>query len=234
MPSLRQHFESCPHVDIVSNVLGAQVRRLPNYVSAEDIDAVVWAAYDRFMRDEAPNLRPDEVRSHLYVCVHRELIDELRRMDWVPHQDRCLVRKIKTAERKLVTELGEDPPLSAVARSIGVGELKARRALETVAAASRAAGLGALDAMGSIGVGDPAGDQEHLNDFDIPETLLDAVDSLRPLERHVIKRTFMEGAELPEIASEIGRTSCRVAQIRDKALAKLRRNAAVMEMAPTG
>jgi RNA polymerase sigma factor (sigma-70 family) len=88
--------------------------------------------------------------------------------------------------------------------------------------------------MGSIGVGDPAGDQEHLNDFDIPETLLDAVDSLRPLERHVIKRTFMEGAELPEIASEIGRTSCRVAQIRDKALAKLRRNAAVMEMAPTG
>ncbi|MGF1747920.1 MULTISPECIES: sigma-70 family RNA polymerase sigma factor [Vibrio] len=62
----------------------------------------------------------DDFRRAVAVRIRGEIIDELRRRDYMERDKRQLVNKIKKAERELLQLLGREPAVNEICRHLGI------------------------------------------------------------------------------------------------------------------
>ena len=161
--------------------------------------------------------------------IRGAILDQIRKMDWIPRTTRQRQRKIESAERDLVERLGRPPYDSEMAEELGLtpDEFASWRGQAEMA------GLISLDDYLDQGAEvrqDPTG--FGMSEYDSPEDVLDreelktelakAISELTDKEQQVIAMYYYEELTLKEISLVLSVSESRISQLHTKALGKLR------------
>lgn len=206
--------------------------RLPDHISREDlISSGVMGlidAIDKFDPDRAI-----QFKTYAEFRIKGAMLDELRRMDWVPRSIRKKATQLERLWQKLEVELGHPPSDEEAAAALGIpvadylkmlGEVRAINVLDLDAFTAQDKGgtrqerdiyelladENSLDALTAMSQGETRA------------VLAEAIDSLPEKERLVITLYFHEELTLKEIGQVMGYTESRISQMRTKSLLRLR------------
>jgi len=161
-----------------------------------------------------------------YTRIRGAILDELRRMDFLPRGRREKVRELDAAVRRLEHENGAPPSPEEIATALEVSVdevdeilMSARSAAETSLDEGDESPLGAL--LDDPRCTSPVGSAEW---EETREQLAGCIGELSEQEQTVITLYYSEELLLKEISEILGVTESRVSQIHSRALYRLNRS----------
>ena len=159
--------------------------------------------------------------------IRGAIIDQIRKMDWIPRTIRQKQKKIETAMQELERELGRTPNSEELAEDLEVTVEE----VEQMISQANLSSLISLDEyleQGSDVYTEPSGRPR----FDQPEQVVDrqetkrilaeAIDKLTEKEQKVIALYYFEELTLKEISNVLEVSESRVSQLHTKALKKMK------------
>lgn len=207
---------------IVRRIATRVARRLPAQICVDDLTSAgtvgLLDALARF--DDADG----NFVAYAHLRVHGAIMDELRQLDWVPRSTRAKAGRLAAAVDRLEGDLGRTPTDDELAEALdlSLSDLHTLRDDATVGVLTCS---GCLSEEGDFFDAVPAETPD-------PEALvmrqsqrdwiLRALTHLDAREQIVLRRSYLEGARLKQIGTELGLTESRVSQLRSKALRRLR------------
>lgn len=221
---------------LVKYVAGRVSAGLPHTIEQADLVSYgIFGLIDAI--EKFDNERAVKFETYAITRVKGAIIDELRRIDWVPRSVRAKARAIEKAYAKLEAEHRRAPTDAEVARELGLSEEELQAQFSQISFI----GIVALDevlAGGERGepttLGDTLADRRDgpMQAFEVEEMkeiLAGAINLLGERERVVLTLYYYEGLTLAEIGQVIGVTESRVCQIHTKAVLQLRSRMLVAE-----
>ncbi len=214
------------HLDLVQHVVNEVSIRYPRHVEREEL----WNAGACGLVEAARRYRAETgipFARYAHTRIRGAIIDSTRSRDWAGRTLRRKAREMRFMEERFEEERGRRPQDDELAArlSISTRELHARRA---AAAASsllhldhaypdRDALADALPESGIECLPDEALDQQELLG-----TLRTALEHLPEIHRDVLKRYYLAGELLQDIARSINVTEARASQICSEAINAIR------------
>jgi RNA polymerase sigma factor for flagellar operon FliA len=223
------------YIHLVKYVAGRISVNLPPNVELNDLinDGVVGLidAIEKY-DDE----RGVKFETYAITRIHGAIIDALRALDWVPRAIRQKARELERTQHQLEAELGEQPSDDEVAARMGISKRELEGLQQKVRGTSvlsleehlpneRGNDIPLLDTLRGDD-GDLGSDVEQR---EIREALVAAVESLSKQERIVIKLYYFEGQTLKEIKQVLEVSESRVSQIHAQAVIHLRQKLRVLK-----
>lgn len=158
--------------------------------------------------------------------IYGQVMDELRKLDWVPRSVRNALRDAKRAQESLEEELHRPPTAEELAERLSVSV----DVLKSTLAEGQWSGMLTLDgAPMADGAGTPIDYVDRSIDVDgelqidgIKSTIASAVVNMAEREAVVLALYYIEGLNLSEIGRLLGVTESRVCQMHNKAIADIR------------
>ena len=222
----RQQF-ILDHCSLVNAVASRLLRRLPSSVNGDDLVSVgmigLIEAYDRF-----DSTKGVPFRAYAELRIRGAMIDELRRLDWVPRSVRKRSERLEHVRSNLQQRLKRPPEMSELAEGMEM----------TVTELTNYISNARISRLISFDV--PCGDQDGSRLYDLVQS--DCLGSDQILESNEIKRLvhsqiteldersrlsielyYFESATLKEIGDRLGVTESRACQIRTAAISQVRR-----------
>src|SRR5262249_49101675 len=156
--------------------------------------------------------------------IRGAMLDELRRMDWVPRTIHEKARRIQDVMTELEQKLGRTPSEEQMARALKISVTEYNELLDEV----RPAAYVCLDATctsdgtesGSLYevVADPTenGPVEEVSRRELKRVILDRLKQLPDIQRKVLALYYGEDLHLREIAEVFGLTESRICQIHSQ------------------
>ncbi|MDR1572010.1 MAG: sigma-70 family RNA polymerase sigma factor, partial [Clostridiales Family XIII bacterium] len=156
------------------------------------------------------------------------VIDFMRKQDWIPRNQRNLVKELNAAYEELYAAYGREPTREELASRMGIGaeqldSIMQKRHNALVLSYEEAINEKMMTAFPLL---------TEQKDEDMPEAeflrqelrakLVEAIGGLGERERLVVSLYYYESMKLREIASIMGITESRVSQIHSAAILKLR------------
>lgn len=164
-----------------------------------------------------------------YPRIRGAILDELRRMDFLPRGRRERVRAVDAVIERLEQQHGSKPTPEAIASELGWSVAEVDEVFVTASTAAQTS----LDGVDDGGVGsdlaamltdprseDPVGSAEF---EELKDVMIDAITELPDQEKTVITLYYAEELLLREIADILGVTESRVSQIHSRAIYRLNR-----------
>jgi RNA polymerase sigma factor FliA len=158
--------------------------------------------------------------------IRGEIIDFMRRNDWVPRSVRRKILDVETATGNLINELGRQPTDDELSGrlSIGSGELQ-----QTLSEMERYSLISFEEILY-----DTAKVDSELTDYDTPEghlqegelidMLAKALDELPERDRLILTLYYYEELTLKEISGIIGVSESRVSQIHSRSIERVKKS----------
>jgi RNA polymerase sigma factor FliA len=185
-------------------------------------------AVDRFM--PAQNVK---FETYAVPRIRGAILDEMRKLDWVPRSVRENSRRVGKAVHDVSQEHGREPLEEEIAsklelsleeyhKLIGGGNAVPSRDTEYMVESESAE---ALDAAPSDG----PSPFDRISDQETRAILLDAVEHLSERDRTVVALYYYEGLKFTEIAKVLSISEGRVSQIHSEVLRSLRNKLVAME-----
>jgi RNA polymerase sigma factor for flagellar operon FliA len=203
--------------------------RLPPHIEVDDLINVGIAglleAIDRF--DESKGVK---IETFLSFRIKGAMLDELRRLDWLPRSVRQKAKKLERDFAECEAQLGRAPNDEDLADHLGMGIEEYHKYIH------EASGLAVLN-LEDMGFGR---DDDERNILDIiadprskdpmvqlqlsecKKELAKAIDSLPEKEKLVLALYYYEDLNLKEIGFVIGVSESRVCQLHTQAIIKLK------------
>jgi RNA polymerase sigma factor FliA len=174
-----------------------------------------------------------EIKFETYAIprIRGAIIDELRKLDWVPRSVRYKAREVEKAISELESSLKRAPSDAEIAERMGVklNELhdivtqisfvQVSALEEVVAGGDSGETVSLLDTLADAASEDPTAGMEGT---ETRALLAHAVNGLSEREKIVVTLYYFEGLTLAEIGEVLGVTESRVCQIHTKAVGLLR------------
>ena len=225
-PELRERIiiEYAGLVKIVAGKLGiylgynVEYDDLVGYGTFGLIDAIDKYDFDKGVKFE----------TYASLRIRGAILDQVRRMDWLPRTVRQKQKKMDAAYQKLESENGRfatDEELAAELE-ISVDELSQWQAQ------TKAAGVVSLDEyleqgsengiVGTVESEDFAGPEKQMEQKTMKEVLVQSLESLTEKEKKVILLYYYEELTLKEISEVLEVSESRISQLHTKAIQKLR------------
>jgi len=165
--------------------------------------------------------------------VRGSILDEMRKLDWVPRSVRETNRRVGKAAHEVMQEQGREPREAEIAEKLSMGLDDYRKMIGGgMTSAMREADIavdcdiaGRMDETPSL-TPDPF---KRLSDDETRQLLIEAVEQLTERERTVIALYYFEELKFSEIAQLLGISDGRVSQIHSDVLRQLRRRLLVLE-----
>lgn len=222
------------YMHLVKYVAGRISVNLPPNVELNDLinDGVVGLIDAIEKYDDGRGVK---FETYAITRIHGAILDALRALDWVPRAVRQKARELERTQAELEAELGRQVTDEELARRMGLTQREldslqqrvrgtAVLSLEDHLPSERGKDIPLLDTLRAddMDVGTPVEQRE------VREELVTAVEDLPPQERTVIKLYYFEGQTLKEIKATLGVSESRVSQIHAQAVIHLRQRLRVL------
>jgi RNA polymerase sigma factor for flagellar operon FliA len=209
------------------------LRMMPKYKSFNDYDDLISSGVLGLMDAIGRYDRVRNVKFETYACkrIRGEILDYMRRQDWVSSSMRSKIKTVQNAFDHLSVRFGREATEQEVADHLGMKVRQVREALDNeyihniiyfesvIAGSTGEEGLKLMDT-----VQDPDRDADPEMQYEKKEMsaiLSGVLDMLPKNERMVIELYYSEELLLREIAEVLQVTESRVSQIHSKALKRI-------------
>jgi RNA polymerase sigma factor for flagellar operon FliA len=222
--ALVEHYQP-----LVNSILTRLAGTLPNEVDREDLHSAGLIGLLGALRkyDPATGVPFD---SYARQRIRGAMLDEMRRMDWVPRDIRVKSRAFQQATQALEQELGRTPTRTEAARAMNLSLTDYDQLVEKI----RPAQFLRLDAacdndpdnetsLGElIAEPNPVDPSEMTAQAELKEILFLKLKQMPEMQRKVLSLYYLEDLTLREIAIALGVTEGRISQIHSQGLQTLR------------
>ena len=178
--------------------------------------------------DKFDNQKGVKFETYASLRIRGAILDQIRKMDWIPRTLRQKQRKIDLACQALETKLGRIATNEELAAELEISIDE----LENWQSQTKLTGLISLDEYLEQG-SDVTSDTKLIADYEQPEQmvekqelkkiLIEALDSLTEKEQKVIVLYYYEELTLKEISMILEVSESRISQLHTKALKKMRK-----------
>ncbi len=220
--------------------IAARIReRLPQHVELEDLVSAGVVGLIEASRsfNEAKNA---QFKTFAKFRIRGAILDSLREVDWGSRLMRRRGREIAEATAKLEARLGRKPVEAEIAAEMNVDIDYLRKItaqLDTLHITSQRA-VASEDSSETIDLIEAAPDLDDPSAFDLclkgemRAHLAEAISKLTEREQLILSLYYREELTMKEIAKVVGVALSRVSQIREAAVAKLRKTLAHVQERP--
>lgn len=197
--------------------------RLPHWIQLDDLIQSgmigLLEAYRNYNQDKGASFE-----TYAGIRIRGAMLDEIRKVDWVPRSVHKNSRIIAEAIKKLENELGKDPSEREIAASLKLSLQEYHQLLQD----SVGARLFGLDEI--ILYNEPAnsldrdpfpGPLEQIQNKDFCEHIAKCIASLNPKEALILTLYYQEELNLKEIGEVLNVTESRISQIMSQSIIKL-------------
>jgi RNA polymerase sigma factor for flagellar operon FliA len=160
--------------------------------------------------------------------IRGAVLDFMRKQDWIPRNQRTLVKGLNAVFETLYAEYGREPTKEEIAARMGVSDVQLEKILQKRHDAmilSYEEAVNEKMAMVSpltTEQHDEGAPEEVMLRNELKQKLQEAVGGLSEKERLVVSLYYYENLKLKEIASIMGITESRVSQIHSASIMKLK------------
>lgn len=217
------------YLPLVRSALGRLAMTLPDHVDHDDLYSAGLIGLLQALRNYDPACG-SSFESYARLRVRGAMLDELRRMDWVPRTVHEKARKIQEIMGQLEQRLGRTPTDAEMARAMKISPAQYSTLLDEV----RPAAFVCLDATCSSENGDTGslyevvantdenGPVEQVSRRELKQVILERLKQLPEIQRKVLALYYGEDLHLREIAEVFGLTESRICQIHSQAILSIR------------
>jgi RNA polymerase sigma factor for flagellar operon FliA len=217
------------YLPLVRTVLGRLAMTLPEHVDQGDLNSAGLVGLLQALRNYDPACGTS-FETYARVRIRGAMLDELRRMDWVPRTIHEKSRKLQDSMARLEQELGRIPTDAEMAKALNLSPA----AYADLLAEIRPATFICLDAVtasengesGSLSEVIPApsddGPLEKVSQQELKRIILARLRELPENQKKVLAFYYGEDLHLREIAEVMGVTESRVCQIHSQAILAIR------------
>lgn len=217
------------YVPLVKTIVGRLAMTLPAHVSTEDLNSAGLIGLLQAIRSFDPHCGAS-FETFARFRIRGAVLDELRRMDWVPRSVHDKARKLQEALAEVEQRLGRVPDEKDMAEALKIPLSEYREWLETV----RPATFVHLDGTQHPEAADPATlhecvpDDEQATPFEETSKhefiglVMQRLNQLPDMQRKVLSLYYVEDMRLKEIAAIFGLTESRISQIHSQAILALK------------
>lgn len=214
---------------LVSAVVRRLAMTLPEHVDQADLYSVGLIGLLQAMRNYNPACGTS-FETYARVRVRGAMLDELRRMDWVPRTIHEKARKVKAVLGELEQKLGKTPTDAQMAKAMNMSVEEYEELLEEV----RPTAFVCLDAVGAPEDGDGGalyeviadettdGPLEKASNNELKQVIFERLKDLPDMQRKVLALYYLEDMHLREIAEVFNLTESRICQIHTQAILAIR------------
>lgn len=198
--------------------VAARVRSaVPSHVDAADLASAGVVG----LIGAIESYRPEEgtvFESYAVPRIRGAILDDLRRLDWIPRSLRRRAREIDDVTASMAAQRGCWPSPDEVAERLGTTTSDLRDTLSQIAFADVVALTERDDPVHRA----PADPLEEIEQWDVHESVVRAVHRLPVRERIVIALYYYEAFTLAQIGEVLGVGESRVSQLHAAAVRRLR------------
>ena len=199
--------------------------RMPSHISKDDLtSAGIIGLFDAI--DNYDSSRGIKFETYAFYRIKGAILDEMRRLDWIPRSVRKEGQEIEVAITAIRVKLGRDPEDHEIA-------LELRVSLESYfKMIDKAKGINLMSLDESVtGSSDTAVNKmksktpsplDELNKNEVKRVIADALSKLSEKEQLVVSLYYFDELTLKEIARVMGLTESRISQVHSKAIITLR------------
>ena len=217
------------YLPLVSAVVNRLAMTLPEHVDHDDLYSVGLVGLLQALRNYNPACGTS-FETYARVRVRGAMLDELRRMDWVPRTIHEKARRIKQVLGELEQKLGKTPTEAQMAKAMNLPLKEYQELLDEV----RPAAFVCLDAVNTSEDGDSGplyeviADQAHdgplekVSNNELKRVVFERLKELPEMQRKVLALYYLEDMHLREIAEVFHLTESRICQIHAQAILAIR------------
>lgn len=181
-------------------------------------------AIDKFDTDK-------EVKFETYASlrIRGAILDQIRKMDWIPRTVRQKQKKIDEAIKKIEMETGKTALEQDIAQELGLSgeelsEWQSQLKITNVVSLNEFMEQGSEPVMDARNNSHFIQPEERVQETELKEKLNEAIKQLTEKERKVILLYYYEDLTLKEISKILTVSESRVSQLHTKALAKMQKS----------
>ncbi len=217
------------YLPLVRSAVGRLAITWPEHVGHDDLHSAGLVGLLQALRNYDPSCNTS-FESYARVRIRGAMLDELRRMDWVPRTIHEKARRIQEVMTELEQKLGRTPSEEQMAKALKITVNEYSELLDEI----RQAAYICLDAAccsdgtesGNLYevVADPTenGPVEEVSRRELKRVILDRLKQLPDIQRKVLALYYGEDLHLREIAEVFGLTESRICQIHSQAILSIR------------
>jgi RNA polymerase sigma factor for flagellar operon FliA len=217
------------YLPLVAAVVNRLAMTLPEHVDHDDLYSVGLIGLLQALRNYNPTCGTS-FETYARVRVRGAMLDELRRMDWVPRTIHEKARRIKAVLGELEQKLGKTPTEAQMAKAMNISLKEYEELLDEV----RPAAFVCLDAVNASEDGDSGplyeviADQTHegpvekVSNNELKQVIFERLKELPEMQRKVLALYYLEDMHLREIAEVFKLTESRICQIHAQAILSIR------------
>jgi RNA polymerase sigma factor FliA len=157
--------------------------------------------------------------------IRGAILDEIRKLDWVPRSVREASRKVGKAANAVMQEIGREPLDEEIASKLSMSLEEFRKMVGSGSTIVREVGI-VTESQSAAPLDEAPSEAptplEHMGNEETRVLLTEAVEQLSERDRTVIALYYYEGLKFTEIAKVLGITEGRVSQIHTEVLRQLR------------
>lgn len=180
-------------------------------------------AIDKF--DYGKNVKFETYAS---LRIRGAILDQIRKMDWIPRSLRQKQRRIDQAMSKIETETGKPATDEQIAQELGItldelnnwqGQAKISNMVSLDEFTEEGTETTKMEAVGNARFEKP---EDAVEREELKEMIVEALDTLTEKEREVVVLYYYEDMTLKEISLVLEVSESRVSQLHTKALNKMK------------
>jgi len=212
---------------LVSSLAARLAMTLPEHADQDDLYSSGLVGLLQALRNYDPACGAS-FETYARTRIRGAMLDELRRMDWVPRTVHEKARKIQNVMAQLEQQLGQTPTEAQMAAALKLSPAEYGRLLNEI----RPATFVSLDTISSE---DEAGDlyevvanaadetpSDQTSQMELKRVILRRLKELPEMQRKVLALYYGEDMHLREIAEAVGLTESRICQIHAQAILSIR------------
>ena len=217
------------YLPLVKSIVAKMRSSFPAHIDVEDIYSIAVSGVISASRNFDPE-KGHSFGNYAKLRVRGALLDELRRMDWMPRQERVNTKHYKNAVEALEQKLNREVTDEEICAELKISpkenaKMKEQRkgiTLVTLDSPSNNCDPEAPSLHDAIGDVTQANGRDLVQDKETLTLLRKLLGQLPEIPQKVLTFYYLKGMRLGEIAEVFNLTESRICQIHSQALSQLR------------